>query len=216
MKIWTTWAVLVSIAASVAALLPLGAVAAGTPRISPRLYPVHAQLSVISPLSNQAMDCDWGFVCQRNQSLAQQPLFHLNTEDALHRVSGWAQFGQVRTNGREMLFALYVSHYADGQDTEGLPWSLRAFADFRGTNLSHGFSELTHDPVLVPHGVLGNSGAQIARSPSEDVLALSCWAESIEVEAVAIYVHGSRGARTLALRDLTRQVRSAVSQTVSG
>lgn len=194
------------------ALLPARAGAAATTPLAAPLYPAHTQLIERATVSNSQMDCEWGFACQNGEPLIQRPVFHFTTEDDLQRVSGWAQFGRVRSHGKEMLFALYASRYVDGQDAEGLPWSLRAFVDFRLATLAHGFAELNHDPALVPKGVLGNSGGQIVLSSGRDILALSCWAGSIDVEAVAIYTHGDRRARSIALRDLTGQVRLAMRQ----
>lgn len=203
---------LLGLAAGAIALLPLRAHAAATTPLAAGLYPAHTSLSVIAPLSNMRMDCSWAFICQDGHPLADQPLFHLTSEDDLHRVSGWAQFGQVHTGHGTMLFALYASRHADGQDAEGLPWSLRAFVDFRLTTLAHGFGELNHDPILIPEGVLGNSGAQLDRGSKQDILALAAWTGTVEVEAVAVYPHGDRTMRAIAVRDLTNQVRSAVSQ----
>jgi hypothetical protein len=149
--------ILSSLAISALALLPLKAHAAGTTRLSASVYPAHTQLSGSTDVSNSQMDCDWGFTCLSGEPLMQQPLFHFTTEDNLHRVSGWAQFGKVRTHGKQMLFAIYASRYVDGRDAEELPWSLCAFADFRLTTLAHGFAELNHDPVLVPHGTPGTA-----------------------------------------------------------
>jgi hypothetical protein len=204
--------ILSSLAISALALLPVGAHADVIRPLPAALYPAHTTLSTSNNVSNTQMDCDWGFTCANGAPLMQQPLFHFTTEDDLHRISGWAQFGRMRTQGKQMRFAIYASQYVDGQDAEGLPWSLRAFVDFRLTTLAHGFAELNRDPVLNPHGVLGNSGGQILRGRSQDVLALSCWAGSVEVEAVAIYAHGDHGARSIALRDLTRQARVAVRE----
>jgi hypothetical protein len=202
------------LAACTLAVLPTETHAAATTPLPASLYPAHTTLFANPSVTNTRMDCDWSFTCSQGHPLTQRPIFHFTTEDALQRVSGWAQFGTLRIHGQPMRFAIYASRYVDGEDAEGLPWSLRAFIDFRLTTLAHGFSELNHDPALIPPGVLGTSGAQILRSPKQDVLDVACWTGSIEVEAVAIFAHGDRGARAIALHDLVRQVRTAMRQDI--
>jgi hypothetical protein len=185
--------------------------ASGSLPLSPNLYPAHTRVSALDPLSNVEMDCDWSFDCADNQPLTTAPVFHLHTQDELHRLSGWAQFGDRPGKTSRMLFALYASRYAAG-DEQGLPWNVAAFSDFRAVLISDGYRDLNHFPALPPRGDVGNSSAQQMRSPNGDVLAMSCWVGSIEVEGVAVYSHQSIAQRTLAMRDLSRQIRSAVGE----
>jgi hypothetical protein len=69
---------------------------ADAPRISASLYPAHTRITQFPSLTNQQMDCDWGFACQNGQAVTSAQMFHLRTEDDLHRLSGWAQFGDTR------------------------------------------------------------------------------------------------------------------------
>jgi hypothetical protein len=108
-----------------------------------------------------------------------------------------------------MLFAVYASRYSD-DSSDGVPWNVLAFADFRGALMSQQYSDLNRVPQLLPKGVIGNTSAQLARSSDGDVYALSCWTGSIEVEGVVIYAHNAPAQRRVAQRDLARQVRAAV------
>lgn len=112
-----------------------------------------------------------------------------------------------------MLFAVYASRYSD-DGSAGVPWNVLAFADFRGALMSQWYSELNHVPRLLPRGVVGNTSAQLSQSSSGDVLAMSCWTGSIEVEGVVVYAHGSVTQRNLAGRDLARQILAAVTASV--
>lgn len=187
------------------ALLP-GQVLAASPRIPASLYPAHTRITSISPLTNGQMDCDWGFACYDAIPLSNAPIFHLRTQDDLHRLSGWAQFGDGRQHHHRMLFA---SRYS-ADDAAGMPWNVAAFSDFRGALMTSGFEELERVPRLLPRGEVGNTSAQLARSADGDVLAMACWTGSIEVEGMALYAHGSPSDRQVALRYLTREIRAAV------
>lgn len=201
---------LAGLALAVACLVyPAHTLAAGSFLIAPSLYPSHTTITTIAPLSNGQMDCAWSFTCQNGQPALNAPIFHLQTQDGLHRLSGWAQFGDRHGHGRRMLFALLASRYS-GDSASGMPWNVQAFSDFRSTLMSLGFSDADRVPRLVPRGEVGNAGLQLARSSSSDVMAMTCWTSAIEVEGMVVYAHGSPSARLLALHDLTRQMRAAV------
>lgn len=195
----------------VLSLFPRVTHAAGPARISPSLYPPHTQISMVDPLSNNQMDCDWGFSCEGNQPVTSVPLFHLRTQDDLHRLSGWAQFGNTPGGSSRMLFAVFASRYSPTTE-QGMPWNVLAFSDFRAVLISDMYNEVDHFPRLIPKGQVGNSSAQLLLSRDGDMLAMTCWVGSIEVEGVAIYAHGSKAQHQLAVKDLSRQIRTAVNE----
>ena len=186
--------------------------AAPDPIIPVTLYPAHAAVTSVPVVSNGQMDCEWGFVCQQGQPLTQQPLFHLNTQDDLHRLSGWAQFGKSRLHEQQMLFALFGSRYSP-DDSQGMPWNVHAFSDFRGALLEEGYRDADRVPRLAPQDVVANDSLQELRTRGMDILAMACWTGSIEVEGVVIFQHGSRATHRVALRSLTLQMRAAVLAT---
>lgn len=192
-------------------LFPRVTHAASLTQISPSLYPPHTQISTLDPLSNSQMDCDWGFSCQGDQPVTSAPLFHLRTQDDLHRLSGWAQFGNTPGGANRMLFAVFASRYSPTAK-QGMPWNVLAFSDFRAVLISDMYQEINHFPRLIPKAQVGNSSAQILQSRDGDMLAMTCWVGSIEVEGIAIYAHGSKAQHQLAVKDLSRQIRTAVSQ----
>lgn len=195
-------------------LLPLHTFAASAPRIPSAAYPTQTRINTLAPLSNQQMDCNWGFACHDGKPLLQSWVFHLQTQSDLHRLSGWAQFGDARVHTRRILFAVFASHYsADASD--GLPWNIAAFSDFRGATLSTGYQDLEHMPRLLPNGMLGNTSVQQLRSRNADAIAMACWVGSMEVEGIAIYTHGMTDQRRIAMRSLTRQMRAATIDVLS-
>lgn len=68
---------------------------------------------------------------------------------------------------------------------------------------------LNRVPRMVPHGAIGNISLQMARSLDGDLVAMACWTGSIEIEGTVVYVHGSKAAQRIAVRDLARQIRAA-------
>jgi hypothetical protein len=190
-------------------LHPAHIFAAESPLIATNLYPRHTTITSLSSLSNGQMDCDWGFACHDGHPVTASWVFHLRTQDDLHRLSGWAQFGDTRGAGGRMLFALFASRYS-GDASNGLPWNVAAFADFRGATLSTGYQDLNRMPRLLPQGMVGNASVQVTRSPGADALAMASWTGSIEVEGVVVYAHHSAAQQRLARRDLIRQMRAAV------
>lgn len=189
--------------------------AESSPPLPATLYPPHTRISVVDPLSNVQMDCDWGFDCLNGEPVSTAPIFHLHTQDDLHRLSGWAQFGDASSHGSRMLFAAFASTY-DQAMTNGMPGNVMAFTDFRMVLMMEGYRDLLHYPHLLPRGALGNSSVQLARSRGGDVLAMSCWTGAIEVEGVVLYRHGSPKVRRLAMDDLSRQVRALTALRAEG
>ena len=204
-------AVVIAAITAACILPPLPTFATSAPHIAPALYPARTRISVLAPLSNQQMDCNWGFACHNGQALLQSWIFHLRTQDDLHRLSGWAQFGDVRPLARRMLFAVFASHYSLDA-SNGLPWNIAAFSDFRGATMSMRYQELEHTPPFLPKGILGNTSVQQLRSNSIDILAMACWAGSIEVEGIAIYTHGETHQERIAMQSLTGQMRAATAE----
>lgn len=176
-----------------------------------QLYPPHTRITAVAPLSNLQMDCDWGFDCEGGKPVGTAPVFHLHTEDELHRLSRWAQFGDATGRGHRMLFALFASTY-DPVPLAGLPGNIMAFTDFRSVLMLNGYRDLPRYPRLLPRGALGNSSAQLAPSRDGDVLAMSCWTGSFEVEGIVIYRHGSPTAHRLAVHNMSRQIRAALRE----
>jgi hypothetical protein len=196
------------------ALVPARVHASGSPHLSAALYPARTRITTIDPLSNQRMDCNWGFSCRAGQPDTSAPVFHLRTQDDLHRLSGWAQFGDTPGGSSRMLFALFASRYSPGSE-EGMPWNVLAFSDFRAVLISDRYAEIERFPRLIPAGQIGNSSAQRLRSRDGDALAMSCWVGTVEVEGLAMYAHRSASQERLAMHDLSRQVRAAVKDVLS-
>jgi hypothetical protein len=199
-------AVLLLAAFGVAAALTSQDVQAAPLRIPAAIYPPSAHIAYRPALTNQDMDCVWGFFCEGNV-----PLFHFATQDQLHRVDGWAQFAGWRHQGKMLMaFALFASHYAPASDTGGVPWSARAFADLRVAIRAHGYAPLRHLPRLMPATDRGGSLAELESSGGSDLVVMACWTGSLEVEAIAMYDHHSLWAQRTALTDLTLQVQAAL------
>lgn len=190
------------------AIIPGHAVASPSP-LPANLYPARTSITSTMDLSNVEMDCTWGFVCPEGGPRPGTPLFHFRTQDAMHRTMGWAQFGDTLSRKYPMLFALYASRYGAGSDN-GMPWNVRAFADFRTALIVASYTDIDPVPRLFPAGQIGVSSEQVLRSKDGDILAMACWTGSIEVEGMVIYPHRSNAAATIALRSLTNQIRLAV------
>jgi hypothetical protein len=208
--------------AAMAAILALPMPVAGftrtldsPPLISASEYPSHSQITVMRTLSNQQMDCAWGFACSHGQPLAGDPRFHLTFQDALHRISGWGQLAQSRVLSHRMLFAIFVSRYDPGAP-DGLPWNVRAFMDFRVALMDQNYQDLDPVPRLAPAGVVANQSLQEFRAPADDIRAMTCWTGAIEAEGVVVYQHGSEQARQIATHDLIRQLRAGIRLATAG
>ena len=186
--------------------LPEGAHAA-SPQLPARLYPAGAHVTYRPVLTNQDLDCLWGFFCEGNL-----PLYHPRSQDALHRVGGWGEFAGVTRHGRViMAFELFASSYASDGDRL---WSRVAFTDLRQAVLAHGYS-LRRPPV---HQLQVSAGGclqatEVAWSPDDqDLTVMACWSGKSEVEAIAMYPHGAGRARHQAVTDLALQVSAAIAE----
>ena len=178
-------------------------------RLPATLYPRGAHITYRPSLSNDAMDCLWGFFCEGNV-----PLFHVQTQDQLHRADGWGQFAGLRRHGQMvMAFELFASHYAPGADQQGMAWSAAAFDDFLQVSLLQGYTPAPHISQLLPRGVGGASGALLQSSGKDDLLVMACWRGSAEVEAIATFPQRSQTLRAVAVRDLSQQVAAALVST---
>src|SRR5579864_8204833 len=92
---------------------PAAVAASPDARPVPRtLYPARAHLTYYPSLSNAQVDCQWGFQCAGDDGYPTDSLFHLQTQDELHRIGGWAQDGVVNQRKRLMLFFVFTSHYS--------------------------------------------------------------------------------------------------------
>ncbi len=56
--------------------------------VPPGIYPPGTHVVHEPAISNQEMDCMWGFFCEGGHI----PLFHFALQGQLHRVSGWGWF----------------------------------------------------------------------------------------------------------------------------
>jgi hypothetical protein len=189
-------------AITASALFSIGSSQAASPQIPARDYPAGASISFRPTLSNHQMDCLWGFFCEGGV-----PLFHLLSEDQLHRVGGWAQFAGLRQRGRiAVAFQLFASQYQAGTDADGTPFSQEAFDDLIRVVHAHGYSVMANQPHLVPAAANGGSIAEVQRWSSNELIVMACWSGTQDVEAIVAVDHGSESVRRNALRDLTLQV----------
>ena len=178
---------------------------AAKPRIPASYYPAGTHITYFATLSNHRLDCMWGFFCE-----GQLPLFHVQTQDQLHRTSGWAQYATWRRHHEKMQFVVYGSTYAAGADSAGTPWSQAAFDDLLLATHVNGYLPLRHMPRLLPATAPGGSIAELQLSGSLDLVVMACWTGSQEVEAIVVFDHRSSSDRKMALRDLAQQVRVAI------
>jgi hypothetical protein len=168
-------------------------------------YPSGTRITYFPAVSNATMDCQWGFICEGNV-----PLFHLQLQDQLHRITGWAQYAVWNHSHKKMQFVVYASQYAPDIDLERRPWSRAAFDDFRAAIHAQGYKPLRDEPSLLPKGGDGGTVAALQRSGPDDLIVVAAWTSSHEVEAIAVFSHRSPGARRVALTYLARQVRAAI------
>lgn len=210
-RIVRLWTLLLVVGPMATVSIPVRALAASSASLA-GLYPVHTRIIDLPHLTNVQMDCKWGFSCEGGKAVRSAPIFHFQSQDDLHRLDGWARFGDRQSPAPRMLFAIFASRYSSSSD-DGLPWNVEAFSDFRGALMRSGYNDLSlaRTPRLIPRGTIGNTSLQIVRSRDADVLAIACWTRSIEVEGIAVYAHGSVKQYRLALHALTRQARAAVN-----
>lgn len=163
--------------------------------------------TILRNVSNAQMDCDWGFVCHDGHADLTAPVMHFQSQDALHRLSGFAQYSVA--NHQHIHMALFASLYSP--DTSGsLPWNVAAFADFRTALFAMGASDLSNVPPLFPAGAIGNRSAQAVTLHGHVLLAVTCWTGTTEIEAIATYPQALHPGRQLVLDTLAAQSLTAL------
>lgn len=168
-------------------------------------YPPGADISYRPALTNAEMDCLWNFFCEGGV-----PLFHLTSQDQLHRVAGWAQFAGVHHRGRmAMAFQLFVSRYSDVPDTTGAAWSDDAFLDLTQTIRAQHYRQKSTARDLLPSPPGGGALVAVQRSGDQDLVIMARWAGTLEIEGIASYDHDSQTARQTALASLALQIHLA-------
>lgn len=193
--------------ALVLAGVPAGTATAASPRLPVSLYPGGAAITYRPTVSNQRMDCLWGYFCDGGV-----PLFHDTTQDELHRSSGWAQFAGVHRNGRlAVAFELFASRYESGLTDEDVQWASAALDDFQSALREHGYRAITNPPLLLKGDA---SGAQtVEQSGRRDMVAMGAWSGSVEVEAIVAFYSASPSTRRATTHLLARQVQLALTVT---
>lgn len=177
---------------------------ADTAGIPASLYPSGTRITDFPSVSNSTMDCQWGFFCEGSL-----PVFHLQPQDELQRVGGWAQYAVWQHDNKRMHFVAYGSQCTPARDWVGRPWSRSAFDDFQAAILAQGYQRLRGTLGLLPKGLDGGASASLQRCGPDDLIAMAAWAGSREVEALAVFGHRSPGSRRFALTILARQLRAA-------
>lgn len=167
-------------------------------------YPSHTRLTYYPDWTNRQFDCNFGWFCD---GVNDRPFLHLLTQDALHRMSGWAVWGEWQ--GDRMGFELYSSVYSDQQAPDSVPWNRHASADEQLALLGLRQARAARTtPMLLPDGVQGGTFAASVDRPGWHVLFLTVWwGPEHEVEAAALYPPREKGR---ARRYLAEQVREAV------
>lgn len=192
-------------AVAISVIFNAGVSQAASSRLPATYYPAGAHTTFRPTISNQQMDCMWGFFCE-----GQLPLFHFFSQDQLHRVSGWGQFSGLRRADRMVMgFELFASRYRSSPDLDGTPFAKDAFDDLIHATRARGYTPLARQPYLLPANVAGDSIAEVQRVSTSELIVMACWSGTAEVEAIVTVDHGSGAERSLAVRDLTNQVRRA-------
>jgi hypothetical protein len=171
-------------------------------RIPTRMYPTGAHVTYLPSMSDETMDCMWGFFCEGSV-----PIFHFSTEKDLHRTGGWGQFAGWHNHA--MTFELFVSHYDSGVNEPSTRWSAAAFADFAAALRANGYSPLLLSARIRPQVTTGGLLTEIQYNGPRDIVVMARWFGSTEIEALAMFSHRSHSARYTALADLAQQVHAA-------
>jgi hypothetical protein len=187
-----------------AAVLAAGAVpaSAATPPVPSSDYPPTTHLRYFPDWTNRQFDCNFGWECD-----AGVPFLHTRTEDQLHRVGGWAMWGEW--HGDVMGFELYSSTYDPGAAAESTPWSEYAAEDEHGTlmALNQGLEAITV-PAVLPCNTPGRTFAVWVNNGAWHVLFITvAWGGTKEIESAALYPLKRKWE---ARRYLIKQVRAAV------
>jgi hypothetical protein len=172
------------------------------------LYPTGAHVTYRPALTNHAMDCMWGYVCEDGLSL-----FHVNTQDTLHRLGGWAQFAGIRHQDRTtMAFELFASRYDSEPNLSGTPWSELAFIDLQKAIDGQGYHLVPDGIHLLTTPTAGGALVALRRDGRQDLVVMAAWSGSTEIEGIALYEH-SPAAKQTAWTSLARQIERASAPT---
>lgn len=171
------------------------------PVLSPSDYPAGTQLQYFPQWTNEQFDCNFGWFCEYGT-----PFTHLKREDALHRASGWALWGEWHNDA--MGFELYSSTYSADAAPAGSTWNQQAAADEQQALRLQGAHLVTVSPAVLSSGVAGGTFAMhLTRIGLHMLFITAWWGTSHEVEGAALYP-ARRSAE--ARRYLITQVRAAI------
>jgi hypothetical protein len=183
-----------------------GEVDAASLRLPAAVYPPGAHIGYRPVLTNEQMDCMWGFVCEGGHF----PNFHFRTQDELGRLSGWGQFAGIQHEGRTtMAFELFVSRYNPVSDGTGMPWSEQMFIDLTMAIHAQGYHLDRHNADLLPAASEGRSLVAVQYLGKQDLVVMAAWSGTLEVEGIALYDHRSPAARQTAWGSLALQIHLA-------
>lgn len=189
-----------------ASCVPRGAQAAPV-RIPTTMYPAGAHIGYRPVLTNAEVDCMWGFTCEGGYI----PNFHFNTQNLLHRLSGWGQFAGVQQHGRTtMAFGLFVNQYDAVPDETGAPWSERAIIDLQAALHVQGYGHIRRNAVVLPGGGTSETLLAVQHLGQQDLVVMAVQSGSLELEGIALYDHGLPAAKQTAWHCLARQIHRAV------
>jgi hypothetical protein len=171
-------------------------------RLPAAIYPPGAHLGFRPALTNAEMDCRWGFVCEGGYI----PNFHLNTQDTLHRESGWDQSAGIQQRGRTtMAFELFVSRYDPVSEDVGITWSERAFLDLQAAVRAQGYLLHPRERHLLPEAHPGDKLVAVQYLGKQDLIVMAFWSGTLEIEGIALYDHRSPTAKQTAWTSLAVQ-----------
>ena len=193
--------ILIITASLVAMACPTQSHAANLPAA---LYPAGTHVIYQPAITNQQMDCMWGFLCEGGYV----PNFHFAIQGALHRLSGRGWFADWHHNA--IAFELFASSYDATPDQNGTLWSARAYGDLLDAIRAQGYTTLPHAPRLLSKTGDGESSVELQRAGNATLIVIACWTGSVEIEGIVAYTRTSRLSRHMALTYLTRQVRVAL------
>lgn len=191
------------------AVMPRGVLAASAP-IPSTVYPLGAHIRYDAALSNAALDCLWGFLCEGSY----RPLFHYHRQDELHRTGGWAQFAGVHRRGRMvMAFELFTSHYDSVPVGSSSAWGELAFFDLESAVIGEGYALDRRDVALLPAPPGGDRLIAVQHVGREDLVVVALWTGTLEIEGIAFY-RRQPAARQTAWSSLILQVHLAFQRGV--
>lgn len=208
------WVVLAAACTAFALVVDAGNAGAVDGRLSAKLYPSGTRLTYQPRVSNAEMDFDWGFVsdCHQPATRVSQPhvqsLFHLRSQDQLHRTSGWSQMANSLQGDRLTQFILYSSRYAGVNNPTGIRWSQVAMRDLELAVWLHGYRRLSRRALQLPFSRTGSSLVIFRRYGTVSVLLLAHQHGNREVEGMVSSTAGPPALHRL-WRALVQQVQVA-------